>query len=151
MNVKSITLVLENCEEMVLKYPDVVYFDIYKPYSTFNSYMNVISKSDCVKGFSMGIRKGVDLSESNSFSDGMNIKRLASCDVTQLDIKYEDGTNDYYLVNWDCKNEQCNDKQVFEETPSGNYIFYSYTGKPPKEKKINRIRQSTDFLVDMNK
>lgn len=150
MNVESIVLTLENCETLKFKYPDVVYFDVVKPYFRFVNYMNVISRNDCVKGFAIGIKKGADLSESTSFSSP-SIERLKYCDVTGITITYGDETEDYFLVNWDCADEQCNDKQVFEETPSGNYIFYSYTGKPPKEKKINRIRQSTDFLVDMNK
>lgn len=153
MNIKSIELVLENCETIVLKYPDVGYFDINGQYTSFSNYMNAICKNQCINGFTIGIKSGADLSESNCFSsDGkMSIERLKLRDVTQVEITYDDDSKDHYMVSWDCENDQLNDKQVFELTPDENHIFYSYTGDAPLPDKIMEIKTSIDFLVDMNR
>lgn len=137
----------------MLKYPDVIYFDMGDVKTSFTNFMNAICKNKRVDEFTIGVKSNADLSGSSSFSsDGlMSIDRLKVRDVTQIDITYNDDSKELFLVKWDCDDNYTNDKQVFDLTPDGNYIFYSYVGDAPPTECINKHTTSIDFLANMKK
>lgn len=145
--IESVELVLENCEVMIIKYPDVVLFNIGEEYTSFGSFVNCISKDRFIKSFYIGINKDADLSESNTFSSNMKLERLHARDVAQVQINYQDGTNDHYMVKWNCDSDYQNDKQSYHYTKKGNLFFHSYSeGEPLSQEKIDEYLGIVDFL-----
>lgn len=150
MKLKNIELVFENCETMFINYPDVVYLDVDKPYSSFSSYMNTICKQQHTDGFTIGISKDADFTDSCAFDGNMTIDRMKLQDVTQLHITYENNSTESFYINWDVDHETRNEKQQLITTNDGNFVYYSYSGdKPPED--LMEIKCSVDFLVNMTK
>lgn len=132
MSVKSITLVLENCEEITFKYPSEIYMlktgDIKERYV---SYSNTITKQKYTEGFSVIF--GKDCGELGPFSPEENelpIKRLNQCkDVTAIHIQYEDGDEDLVGVSWEgVDSETHHSGQNLVLTEGGNILYYSEAG-----------------------
>ena len=132
MSVKSITLVLENCEEVTFNYPSEIYMlktgDIKEHYV---SYVNTITKQKYVDGFSVVF--GKDCGKLGTFSpdeDDLPITRLNQCkDVTGIHIEYEDGEEDFVGVSWEgVDSETHHSGQGLVLTEEGNVLYYSETG-----------------------
>ena len=150
MKITKLELVLENCEVMVVEYPGFVYFNTMSgpPYHEFQSFHDGISRINCLHGFVIGFVPDPDVSESSFFHES-SIQRLELCDVAQLEIHYEDGNFDHYFVKWPENCEWKNENQVFERTPDGNRIFYSYFGEKPSEEELSDIKQRIDSFVSV--
>lgn len=150
MNIVELQLVLENCEVLVVEYPGFVYFNTMSgpPYHEFQNFHDGISRINVINGFVIGFTPDPDVSKSSFFRES-SIQRLELCDVTQLEVHYEDGEFDHYFVRWPEHCDWKNDQQVFEKTPDGNYIFYSYTGEKPSKDEIDDIKQRIDSLVSV--
>lgn len=132
MNVKSVTLVLENCEEVTFQYPSEIYMlktgDIKERYV---SYCNAIDKRKYVDGFSIVF--GKDAGKLGTFSPYENklpIERLNQYkDVTGISIEYDSGEYDYLGVSWEgIDSETIHSGQGLVLTESGNVLYYSETG-----------------------
>ena len=132
MSVKSISLILENCESVTFKYPSEVYMlktsDIKEKVV---SYCNTITKQKYVDGFSIVF--GGHCGNLGTFSPDeskLPIERLNQYkDVTAINIEYEDGKEDYIGVSWDgVENETTHSGQDLVCTEEGNVLYYSETG-----------------------
>lgn len=132
MSVKSISLILENCESVTFNYPSEVYMlktsDIKEKVV---SYYNTITKQKYVDGFS--IIFGGHCGELGTFSPDENklpIERLNQYkDVTEINIEYEDGTVEQLGVSWEgVNNDYFHSGQGLVLTEEGNVLYYSETG-----------------------
>lgn len=124
-------------------------------YKSFSSYNNAISKHTVIKEFAIGIARNATFDGSNSFSDDMKLERLSLCDVTQIEITYDDESKELYFVEWDCENDDCeyrNDRQSYTLTDSKNVLFQSWCSdsKPKTEEYNNETCVLIDMLVSMN-
>lgn len=153
MNVKSVTLVLENCEEVTFKYPSEIYMletgDIKERYV---SYCNTIGKQKYVDGFSVVF--GKDCGELGSFSPDENdlpLKRLNQYkDVTGLYIEYDNEEEDFVGVSWDgVDSETVHSGQGLVLTEEGNVLYYSETGN--YQCKLKQEPESVDMWAYMVK
>ena len=132
MSVKSVTLVLENCEQITFDYPSEIYMlntgDI-KEY--FVSYGNSIGKQRYVDGFFIIFDNNSGKLGTFSPDDSkLPIERLNQYkDVTGLRIEYEDGQTEYIGVSWEGVDSEYNHSgQGLVLTEKGNVLYYSETG-----------------------
>lgn len=132
MSIRSITLFLENCEEVTFNYPSEIFMlhtgDI-KEY--FMSWGNSIGKQRYVDGFS--IIFGKNCGTLGTFSPDENrlpIERLDQYkDVTGIKVTYDDGQVEEVGVSWDdVDSEFEHSGQKLVLTDNGNVLYYSETG-----------------------
>lgn len=151
--VKSITLVLENCEEITFEYPSEIYMlktgDIKERYV---SYCNTIDKQKYVDGFSIVF--GKDCGKLGTFSTDENdlpIKRLNQYkDVTGIHIEYDNGEEDFVGVSWEgIDSETIHSGQGLILTEEGNVLYYSETGN--YQCKLKQELDSVDMWAYMVK
>ncbi len=151
--VKSITLVLENCEKITFEYPSEIYMlntgDIKERYE---SYCNTIDKQKYVDGFSIVF--GKDCGKLGTFSPNENdlpIKRLNQYkDVTGIRIEYDNGEEDFVGVSWEgIDSETHHSGQNLVLTEEGNVLYYSETGN--YQCKLKQELESVDMWAYMVK
>lgn len=132
MSVKSISLILENCESATFNYPSEVYMlktgDIKERYV---SYCNTITKQKYVDGFSIVF--GGHCGKLGTFSPDeskLPLERLNQYkDVTAINIEYEDGEEDYIGISWEgVEHETVHSGQGLVLTEEVNVLYYSETG-----------------------
>jgi len=123
--VKSITIVLENCEEITISQEHIGSFyckDITT--SIARTACNSITKEQYCKEFYLEIHKNADRYYSfwGIESDKTVFKRLAYPDITGISITYEDDTAEYCIMPWkDADRTRCNNAyQTSYVSKSGN-------------------------------
>lgn len=131
--VKSITFVFENCECIVVEYPQVAAFHTGKIYENYSSCSNCIYRTQTVEGFTAVFNKKGSLSTDEYTSwltEGHvpTLERLKGYDVTQLTITYEDKSEEHLSVLWEGDNDYTHDGQSCVITQEGNYMFVSESG-----------------------
>lgn len=132
MIVKSVTLVLENCEEVTFQYPSEIYmFQSGEIKEQYVSYSNCISKQKYVDGFSIVF--GKDCGDLGTFSPEENktaLERLNKYkDVTGISIKYDNEEYEYVSVSWeDIESDVIHSGQGLVLTEEGNVMYYSEAG-----------------------
>lgn len=124
--VKSIELILENCEAITFKYPDVCILEVGEVRTGFVSCCNVIGKETTLDGFSIVIN-GKAKPELHLFTEGVSwLTRLTNYkDVTQLKVNYNNNISEVFMVYWLVEEEYSHKGQRLIHTPEGNFIFYS--------------------------
>lgn len=112
--VKSIALVLENCEVITIAREHIGKFHCKDITSTIARIAcNSISKKQYCGEFYLEMHKNADghYSSFGEESDETVFKRLAYDDITRIKIIYEDDTVEYYIMPWEdaditgCNNE----------------------------------------------
>lgn len=123
--VKSITIVLENCEEIPISKEHIGSFHC-KDITTAiaRTSCNSISKEQYCEEFYLEIHKNADrhYSSFGTESDETVFKRLAYPDITGINITYEDDTAEYCIMPWkDGDSTGCNNEyQTSHVSKSGN-------------------------------
>lgn len=123
--VKSITLVLENCEDIPISKEHIGSFYCEGITATIARISrNSIAKEQCCEEFYLEIHKNADryYSSFGGESDETVFKRLASPDITAISVTYEDDTTEYCFVPWkDADRTRCNNEyQTSCVSKSGN-------------------------------
>lgn len=108
--VKSITLVLENCETIKLDRKHIGSFLVDNiKYSISRMACNSISTFTFCENFAIEINRNASKVGTNYNSNQDALKRLITySDITAIDIKYEDDTEEYIYVDWNEENNHCN-------------------------------------------
>ena len=123
--VKSITLVLENCEDIPISKEHIGSFYCKDITATISrTACNSISKEQYCGEFYLEIHKNADRHYSifGAESDETVFKRLAYPDITGINIIYEDDTAEYCIMPWkDADSTGCNNEyQTSHVSKSGN-------------------------------
>ena len=148
--IKQLDIVFENCEVCTLK-PDMIYACIIdKIYNSMSincfQYKDgeVYNKIYCDE-FMLAINKK-GLQQKGRFcdfeSDEILEERLKSCDITHIDLIYEDGTNDYISLHWqDGTNEFTNrlQRNVFARINNNEYLIITVHNKELSLSEIEKI------------
>lgn len=113
-DVKSIDLVLENCEVITISEEHIGSFYCKDITATIARIAcNRIAKEQYCREFYLEIHKDADQHYSifGSKSEETAFKRLACPDITGINITYEDGTTEYCIMPWkDADRTGCNNE-----------------------------------------
>lgn len=140
-NLKSVEVVFENCECIEIFYPDISYIQIHGLEQKIGNYSNCISKHDTIDGFEMFISGDAVLSHlQEDVFPNVSLDRFKLCDITQLDIKWDDGTNDYVFVRWTGDSDYTHPNQKAIVSPDGNLYISSHVNI--------KIKEITDEILD---
>ena len=109
--VKSITLVLENCEEITISEEHIGSFYCADITATIARIAcNLIAKEQYCGEFYLEIDKDADMPNSvfETERDQTVFERLACPDITGIKITYEDDTTEYCIMPWkDADHHRC--------------------------------------------
>lgn len=128
--IKSISLVTENCEVLTFDIKHVFWFTYSNQRSFTFENSHMIFDDENLELYGIALRPSAELVPAESFASSYNWKeRLKGVDVTAFEINYEDGTVKTVGIDWPGGEENRylteHPGQRFEETPAGNFIFTS--------------------------
>jgi len=155
LEVTSISLILENCEEILFNRPQIGMFwcnEISEEVARFAS--NCVSKHLVCGELFLEIHKDADQTYDlfGVTSKETKFERIDKCpDITHIDVYYNNGTHDYIAVPWDEENEYYNLYQTSYISKCGNlYILVSENRQIHEviNKEIIDCQESMDVYWD---
>jgi hypothetical protein len=135
--VKYIKLILENCEEIMLKKEHIGIIEMFNINRTISRRaMNYISDALIAENIFIQISSKANVIESYSFTwNGNNtlpFDRLTRWnDITAIDVHFEDGSSEYILVNW---NEESDFANLYQTSKINQYTGDLYIAISEKYK-----------------
>lgn len=110
--VKSITLVLENCEDITIARKHIGAFYCKDITATITrAACNSIFKEQCCREFFLEIHKDADQPFDSFRENDTVFSRLTDPDITAVDITYADDTKEYIFVPWKSEERiRCNNE-----------------------------------------
>lgn len=128
--IKSVAFVFENCETLILNYPDIFMFQIWGEKVSFHSYINCISIDNSVAGFYAGISKDAKPTDGSCHwetdREEQSISRLEKYqDIAQIAVNFDDSSQHIYLVQWPEGDEMNHSGQTLTRTEEGHILYTS--------------------------
>lgn len=131
-SIKSVEFVFENCESLVLNYPDIFMFNIWGEKECYHSYCNCITLSTTISGFYAGISKNAKPTDESCYwcSDGEEqeprLSRLEKYqDITQVIVNFCDSNQRSYFVEWSEGDDIIHSGQKLVKTEEGHILYTS--------------------------
>lgn len=121
--VKSVMLILENCEAFEIDRKHIGEFYVSGIERTIQrSACNSISEDFIAKSFNIQIHKDANI--KTGWKDTTMFERIENFkDITQLLITYDDGTSENLFVDWISENEYSNDAQKAKVSEVNEALF----------------------------